>query len=73
MNDPVITKDMTVLEIIRPHKAARDVFRAYDEQAGECVMCNTLFVTVEAVAERYGLDLDRLMADLEKAVGSESG
>ena len=67
MSDPFVAKDMTLLEVVRLHPATQDVFRARDEQAGECIMCKALFETVETVAERYGLDLDRLMADLNRA------
>ena len=64
---PNIHADMTVLDIVAAHKATEAVFRARDEQAGECILCQALFETVGAVAERYGLDLDALLADLEAA------
>ncbi len=62
-----ITPDMTLLDIVGQHRATEDVFRARDEQAGECLLCNALFETVAATADRYGLDLDRLLEDLERA------
>jgi len=63
-----ITPDMTLLDIVHRWQAAIPVFQARDGQAGECLMCQALFETVGQVAERYGLDLDALLADLEKAV-----
>ena len=66
-----ITPDMTLLDVVQISRATEDVFRARDDQAGECVLCNALFDTVAATAERYGLDLDALLEDLERAAGSE--
>ncbi|OIQ50024.1 hypothetical protein BerOc1_01954 [Pseudodesulfovibrio hydrargyri] len=66
-----ITPDMTLLDIVHKHRAAEAVFRARDEQAGECLLCKALFETVADVAARYGLDLDALMADLEAAISEE--
>ena len=64
-----VTPDMTLLDIVRQHPATEAVFRARDAQAGECVLCQALFDTVEAMADRYDLDLERLLADLEQATG----
>jgi len=67
MHSPPITPDMTLLDIVRTHPATEAVFRARDEQAGECLLCKALFETVGDAARRYGLDLDALLADLEQA------
>jgi hypothetical protein len=62
---------MTLLDIVHQHRATEAVFRARDEQAGECLLCKALFETVADAAARYGLDLDALMADLEAVVSEE--
>nr|WP_207263845.1 hypothetical protein [Desulfovibrio sp. Huiquan2017] len=62
---------MTLLDIVHRYRATEPVFRARDEQAGECLLCKALFETVADVAARYGLDLDALMADLEAAAEAE--
>jgi hypothetical protein len=67
-----ITPDMTLLDIVHQHRATEDVFRARDEQAGECLLCKALFETVADTAARYGLDLDTLMADLEAVASKET-
>ncbi|WP_419786028.1 hypothetical protein [Pseudodesulfovibrio sp.] len=64
---PRITPDMTILDIVAKYRATEEVFRARDEQAGECILCNALFETVTDATTRYGLDLHALLADLEKA------
>ena len=64
-----ILPDMTVLDVVSRYKATQIVFKHYDNQAGECICCQALFETLETVAEKYGLNLKKLMADLEAAAG----
>jgi len=64
-----IDSGMTVLEIVSRHRATEAVFKAWDHRAGECICCQALFDTVQQVAERYQLDLNRLMAELSAAAG----
>ncbi len=59
---------MTVLDIISRHLATEAVFKGWDSRAGECICCQALFDTVQQVADRYGLKLDQLMAELFAAV-----
>jgi hypothetical protein len=76
VNKPVSYKkmsihaDMTVLDVVSKYRQTEDVFNKYDEQAGECICCQALFDPLKDVAERYKLDLERLMADLESAANS---
>jgi hypothetical protein len=60
-----ISPDMTVLDVVSCHRETEAVFRKYDEQAGACICCDALFETLRNVSKRYGLDLERLLADLE--------
>ncbi|MDD3313202.1 hypothetical protein [Pseudodesulfovibrio sp.] len=62
-----IRPDMTLLDILAKHRETEAVFRARDDQAGECILCNALFETVAEAAARYGLDLDELLRDLRRA------
>ena len=62
-----ITPDMTLLDIVYRYRDTEAVFHSFDEQAGECLLCKALFETVTTVAERYGLDLDALLGELERA------
>jgi hypothetical protein len=64
MNTPPITPDMTVLDVVSTYRETEDVFRRYDNQAGECVCCNALFETLQDVAAKYGLNLHELLAEL---------
>ena len=68
MHNSVISKDMTILDVVCEHEDTDKVFSSYDERAGECICCNSLFETIEAAAQKYSLDLDNLINDLEKAV-----
>lgn len=65
---PCIVPRMTVLDIVSRHRATEAVFKRWDGRAGECICCQALFDTLQQVASRYGLDLDRLMAELTAAV-----
>ncbi len=62
-----IRPDMTVLDIVSQYRATQDVFKQWDDKAGECICCNALFEPLKAVAEKYSLDLDTLTRELETA------
>ena len=59
---------MTVLDIVGRYRATEAVFKRWDSRAGECICCQALFDTVAQVAERYRLDLDQLMAELNAVI-----
>ncbi len=59
---------MTVLDILSRHRETEAVFKAWDSRAGTCICCRALFDTVQEVADRYGLDLERLMAEINAVV-----
>jgi len=65
-----ITSEMTVLDIVSQYRETEHVFRQYDEPAGECVCCNALFDTLKTVADKYYLDIQKMMNDLEKVIPS---
>lgn len=67
-HESIITSDMTLLDIVSRYRQTEAVFRKYDEQAGVCLCCQALFDPLETVAERYGLDLQELVAALDSAV-----
>lgn len=60
-----IYPEMTVLDVVSLYRKTEAVFEKYDELAGECICCQALFDPIKKVAELYGLDLERLLADLE--------
>ena len=62
-----IRPEMTVLDVVSRYRKTEDVFRKYDEQAGVCICCQALFESLRDVAERYCLDLERFVSDLEAA------
>ena len=67
--DRQIRPEMTVLDIVSRYGKTEAVFKQYDKQAGECICCQALFDPLSKVAVRYGLNLEKLMADLEDVVG----
>ena len=63
-----IIPDMTVLDVVSTFNSTIEVFKAYDEKAGECICCNCLFLTLRELSARYRLDLQPLLSDLTSAV-----
>ena len=66
----VITPDMTLVEVLSQHRQTEAVFRSYEGKAKGCLLCHALFNTLAEAAAKYGLNLDRLMQDLEKSAGA---
>jgi iron-sulfur cluster repair protein YtfE (RIC family) len=64
----LISADMTMLDIVSAYPGTEAVFRSYDENAEECICCRMLFETVQQIAEKYKLDLSKLLAKLNAAV-----
>lgn len=71
---PSITADMTILDVVSMYRETEAVFKEYDRKASACLCCQALFDPLKEVAERYGLDLDQLLTDLEViSRGTEEG
>ena len=62
-----IQPEMTVLEVVRTYKQTENVFKKYDAQAGECIMCTALFESLKGLSERFRLNLKKLIEELETA------
>lgn len=65
---PVIHSEMIVLDIVAAYKKTLPVFKKYDEFAGECICCNSLFETLKHVSDTYGINLEKLKKDLQEAI-----
>ena len=68
--DP-ITPDMTIIDVLHQHRQTEAVFRSYEGEAQGCLLCHALFDTLAEAAAKYGLNLDRLLKDLQEAAGEE--
>uniref|UniRef100_A0A7C3ZDE8 DUF1858 domain-containing protein n=1 Tax=Desulfobacca acetoxidans TaxID=60893 RepID=A0A7C3ZDE8_9BACT len=64
-----ISPDMTLIEILQQHRQTEAVFRRYEGEAQGCLLCHALFDTLAEAAAKYGLDLERLLKDLQEAEG----
>lgn len=60
-----IIPEMTILDVVSRYRGIEAIFRKYDEQTGICICCQALFETLREVAEKYGIDLGQLLAELE--------
>ena len=56
---------MTILDTIYAYADTKVVFKKYDEAAGECICCCSLFLPIRSVADKYHLDLTLLFSELE--------
>ncbi len=63
----LIHPEMRVLDVVSSYRETEEVFRKYDGKAGECICCQALFEPLGKVAARYGIDLERLLSELETA------
>lgn len=68
-----IHSGMTLLDVIDRFRQTETVFRKYDEKAGVCLCCEALFESLGETAEKYGLDLSQLIADLEAEIRKDEG
>lgn len=66
--DHQISPEMKVLDVVAKYGKTEAVFKQYDKQAGECICCQALFEPLSKVAVRYGLNLEKLLEDLEDAI-----
>ena len=63
----LISPDMTLLDVLYRHRQTEAVFRRYEGEAQECLLCHALFDTLAEAAAKCGLDLDKLVMDLQEA------
>ena len=66
---PTLQSAMTLLDVVSRYRQTEAVFKQYDEKAGACLCCEALFDPLEDIADKYSLDLDELLSDLEQAIG----
>jgi hypothetical protein len=67
-----INLEMTVLEAICRHRQTEHIFRKYDAAAGVCLCCKARFDSVADLTRKYGLELEKLLVDLEMAAAGRS-
>jgi hypothetical protein len=59
---------MTILDLVSKYRNTEAVFKQYDDKAGVCLCCHALFDSLEDLADKYGLDLEQLTADLQVSI-----
>lgn len=62
----MISKDMSILEVLQAYPRTREVFARYGMGCMSCM--GAVEETIEAAARMHGLDLDKLLADLNRQV-----
>lgn len=52
---------MTMLEIVENYPETEEVFRAYDDITGKCLLCNNLFDSIETIAMKYSINSEEML------------
>lgn len=62
----VISKDMSIIEVVQLYPVTIEIFRKYGMGCFGCAAAR--FENIEQGAAAHGIDIDALVADLNKAV-----
>lgn len=60
-----------IIDIIANHRATEKIFKKYDTVGDRCVLCQTLFQTVEDFARMCNLDLEKFIGELNGVIRGE--
>ena len=60
----MISKDMNPLDIVYKYPETEEILRSYDEEIGTCLLCTYLFDSLESIADKHELDLEKMMNQL---------
>lgn len=61
-----ITKDLSILEVLQAYPEVRPIFIRHGMGCLECM--GAMAETIETGARMHGIDLEKLLADLNKAI-----
>ncbi len=56
--------DASLLELAEAYPGIKEVLDRYNLQAGECILCYSLFETLGDVIKKYGLDEKKLLNEV---------
>ena len=65
---PEITPETKMIDVISRYRQTESTFRRLNEQAGTCVCCQGLFLSLREAAERFGFNLETLMNELHAEI-----
>lgn len=64
----MVTKNMIILDLVNKHPETIPVLSDYDRKFSTCICCSSLFDTLEKAAKKHRLNLEKLLADLNKVL-----
>ncbi|MGH4117617.1 hypothetical protein [Clostridium sp.] len=67
----MITQKMILLDIVEEYPETDVVFHEYDTVAGECVLCNNLFESIEYIVEKYKFNANEIIGKLNSNLKKE--
>lgn len=63
-----ITPETSVIDVISRYRETEKIFKRLEAETGSCICCQGLFDTLRDAAERFGFELDCVLAELEDTV-----
>lgn len=67
-----IDPDMTILDIVSKYRETETIFKKYDNKASVCLCCEGLFDSLKDIADKYCMNLEEIMTDLQKVIEDSS-
>lgn len=57
----------TLYEVFTSCHPAVEVINGYNKVVGDCISCTSLFLSIEEIAQKYSLDMQKLLEELREA------
>lgn len=64
----MVNKNMIILDLVNKHPETIPVLSDYDRKFSTCICCSSLLETLEKAANKHRLNLEKLLADLNRAL-----
>lgn len=64
----MITKEMTILDLVSEYPETEAIFSRYDSVAGQCVLCANLLDTLDAFCSAYNLEIEELLKEIMRVI-----
>lgn len=66
----MVSKNMIILDLVNKHPETIPVLSDYDRRFSTCICCSSLLDTLEKAAKKHKLNLEKLLEDLNDALGT---
>jgi hypothetical protein len=70
-NGRIVTPDTAIIDIISIHRQTEQVFKRLEAETGTCICCEGLFLSVRDAAQRFGFNMESVMADINGIIAGD--